>query len=114
MFEGGTGGRLKDKVAIVTGGARGIGAETVRAFVRERAKVVIADMLADAGDALAGELGEAVLFTATDVSREAAWAALLEAATTRFGAPDILVNNAAVAAVQVDFGMRGGRLPWRA
>jgi len=83
-------------VAIVTGGARGMGAETVRAFVREGAKVVIADMLAEEGQALEAELGDAVLFQKIDVSHEENWTALLASATDRFGAPDILVNNAAV------------------
>jgi 3alpha(or 20beta)-hydroxysteroid dehydrogenase len=57
---------------------------------------VIADMLAGDGIALAAELGDAVLFQCTDVSREEAWIALLAATTDRFGAPDVLINNAAV------------------
>ncbi len=89
-------GRLQDKIAIVTGGARGMGAETVRAFAAEGAHVVIADMLVDEGRSLAAELGDAALFIRTDISREEAWLALLAGTKERFGAPDILINNAAV------------------
>lgn len=88
-------GRLTGKTAIVTGGARGMGEATVRLFAQEGAKVVIADMLGDDGQALADELGDAALFHKTDVSREEDWNALLKAAES-FGTPDILVNNAAV------------------
>lgn len=89
-------GRLDDRIAIITGGARGMGAETVRLFAGEGAKVVIADMLAEEGRALADEIGDAALFLRTDVSRKEDWAALLEKTQARFGTPDVLVNNAAV------------------
>ncbi len=88
-------GRLEGKVAIVTGGARGMGEATTRLFVKEGAKVVIADVIPD-GDALAKELGPAALYQKTDVSREEDWLDLLAACTKRFGAPDILINNAAI------------------
>ncbi|WP_097092241.1 SDR family NAD(P)-dependent oxidoreductase [Novosphingobium sp. Chol11] len=87
--------RLSDKIAIVTGGSRGMGAATVRQFVREGAKVVIADLLPE-GEALARELGSSVLFHRTDISSEADWQALLTATESAFGTPDILVNNAAM------------------
>jgi 3alpha(or 20beta)-hydroxysteroid dehydrogenase len=88
-------GRLEGKVAIVTGGARGMGEQTVRAFVREGAKVVIADLLAEGG-ALAEELGDQALFQRTDVSREQDWQSLLQSTTDRFGPPNVLINNAAM------------------
>jgi 3alpha(or 20beta)-hydroxysteroid dehydrogenase len=89
-------GRLQDKVVVVTGGARGMGAETVRLFAREGAKVAIADMLVDQGRALEAELGDVALFQRTDVSRTEDWVALLDTTTARFGTPDVLINNAAV------------------
>lgn len=89
-------GRLSGKVAIVTGAARGMGAATVRLFTQEGARVVIADMLAEAGAELARELGETAYFQRTDISREGDWVALLAATEERFGTPDVLVNNAAV------------------
>lgn len=90
--------RLKDKVAIVTGGARGMGAATVRAFVREGATVVIADRLADEGEALAAELGDAASFIRHDVTDEKAWAHLTAEVLARFATIDALVNNAGVVA----------------
>lgn len=91
-------GRVADKVAIITGGARGMGAETARLFVREGAKVVIADMLAAEGEALAAEMGEAALFRKLDVTDEAQWQALAAEVEDRFGRIDALVNNAGVVA----------------
>jgi 3alpha(or 20beta)-hydroxysteroid dehydrogenase len=90
-------GRVQDKVAIVTGGARGMGAATVRLFVAEGARVVIADMLEADGQALAAELGEAAVFRKHDVTTEADWAALTVETEARFGRIDALVNNAGVA-----------------
>lgn len=89
-------GRLEGKVAIVTGGSRGMGAATVRLFVERGAKVVIGDVLVAEGEALAKELGDAALFVKLDVRSEEDWAAAVKAATTRFGKLDTLVNNAAV------------------
>jgi 3alpha(or 20beta)-hydroxysteroid dehydrogenase len=87
---------LEDKVAIVTGGSRGMGAATARLFVAEGARVVIADVLADEGKALEAELGEAALFVSHDVSSEPAWTSLVARATEEFGGVDILINNAGV------------------
>ena len=64
------GDRLKDKVAVITGGASGIGEATVRKFVAEGARVIIADMQADKGEALAAELGDSARFIRTDVCIE--------------------------------------------
>lgn len=89
--------QLADKVAIVTGGARGMGAATVRRFVAEGAKVLIADVLDEEGEALAAELGkDAARFQHHDVREEASWGAVRDAALSAFGAIDILVNNAGV------------------
>jgi 3alpha(or 20beta)-hydroxysteroid dehydrogenase len=89
-------GRLEGKIAIVTGGARGMGSATIRLFAEEGARVVIADVLTDQGAALAEELGEAALFHRTNISQEEEWRGLLQATEERFGSPDVLVNNAAV------------------
>ena len=87
-------GRLDDKVAIVTGGAMGQGAEIVRQYVAEGARVVIADIAKEAGQALADELGEDAHFASHDVSDAAAWATLVEDTNTRFGPVNVLANNA--------------------
>jgi len=87
--------RLAGKVAIVTGGARGIGAETVRLFVSHGARVVIADLREDQGQALAAELGPDAAFCRCDVGSGADWTRLVETAHT-FGPVSVLVNNAAM------------------
>ena len=91
-------GRLEGKVAIVTGGSRGMGAATVRLFVERGAKVVIGDVLVAEGEALAKELGDAAVFVKLDVRSEDDWAAAVKTATDRFGKLDTLINNAAVIA----------------
>lgn len=91
-----TAGRLQDKVTIVTGGAQGQGAAIARAYVAEGAKVVIADVAKDEGQALADELGADALFVHHDVSDEASWTALVETTTTHFGPVDVLANNAGI------------------
>ncbi|TQK70844.1 glucose 1-dehydrogenase [Nocardioides sp. SLBN-35] len=89
-------GRLEDKVAIVTGGAMGQGAEIARAYVAEGARVVIADVAKEQGQALADELGDAARFVHHDVSDAASWASLVEDANARFGPVDVLANNAGI------------------
>ena len=88
--------RLDNKVAIITGGARGMGAATARLFAAEGAKVVIADLLVEDGEALAASIGPAALFHRLDASDEASWLSLIAATEARFGAIDVLVNNAGV------------------
>lgn len=88
--------RLKDKVAMVTGGARGMGAATCRRFAAEGARVVIADVLDDDGQRLAAELGPGASFVHLDVADEASWRAALQHAAAAFGPLDVLVNNAGV------------------
>ncbi len=87
-------GRLDNKVAIVTGGAMGQGEAIVRAYVAEGAKVVIADIAKEAGQALADELGADAHFASHDVSDAAAWATLVEDTNQRFGPVNVLANNA--------------------
>ena len=89
-------GRLEGKVAIVTGGAQGQGAAIARAYVEEGAKVVIADVAKDEGQALADGLGDAAHFVHHDVSDAASWTALVEDTNARFGPVDILANNAGI------------------
>jgi 3alpha(or 20beta)-hydroxysteroid dehydrogenase len=89
-------GRLSGKVAIVTGGARGMGAATSRLFAAEGAKVAITDVLEEEGKALAAELGDAARFYRHDVTSEAAWAEVVEQAEADLGPVDVLVNNAGI------------------
>jgi 3-oxoacyl-[acyl-carrier protein] reductase len=86
--------RLKDKCAIVTGGASGFGEGIVRKFVAEGARVLIADMNLDGADVLAAELGEDVLATRVNVTVNREVEAMTQAALEAFGRIDILVNNA--------------------
>ena len=88
---------LAGRVALVTGGARGIGAAYVRALHDAGARVVIGDILDDAGAALAAELGADVRYVHLDVTDEGEWAAAVEATVSAFGAVDVLVNNAGIA-----------------
>ena len=86
--------RLENKVAVVTGGAGGIGRGIVRAFTKEGAKVLFVDINDDAGHALEAELGGAARFLNADISVEASAAAIVAAAVEAFGKVDVLVNNA--------------------
>jgi NAD(P)-dependent dehydrogenase (short-subunit alcohol dehydrogenase family) len=88
--------RLAGKIAVVTGGASGIGAGTVRRFVEEGARVVIADMQVAPGEALAAELGDATRFVCTDVTVEADVAAAVGLAVSEFGRLDVMFNNAGI------------------
>lgn len=92
--------RVAGKVAIVTGGARGLGEAMARTLVAEGARVVIADILDEEGEALAGELGENALFRHLDVTSESAWDAVIAEAEAAFGPVSVLVNNAGVGSVQ--------------
>lgn len=90
--------RLEGKVAIVTGGASGIGAGVVRRFVSEHVKVAIADIHDDNANQLVkelSELGGEVIYVETDVSNRDAVKRLVEKTASTFGQIDILVNNAA-------------------
>jgi 3alpha(or 20beta)-hydroxysteroid dehydrogenase len=90
-------GRLDGKVAVITGGARGMGKSHVRHFVAEGARVVFGDVLDDKGAAVAAGLGEeSCRYVHHDVTSEADWARAVDTALEAFGALDILVNNAGV------------------
>lgn len=88
--------RFEGKVAIVTGGARGQGEQIVRLLAGEGCSVVLGDVLEQEGAAVAGELGESVVFTRLDVTDPAEWAKAVALATSVFGGLDVLVNNAGI------------------
>jgi len=87
-------GRIQDKIAVVTGGASGIGEGTVRLFVSEGAKVVIADVQDARGQKLAEELGTNAAYVHADVSQEAEVQGAIEAALSKWGRLDCMFNNA--------------------
>jgi NAD(P)-dependent dehydrogenase (short-subunit alcohol dehydrogenase family) len=89
------GQEFSGKVAIVTGGASGIGKATAELLVAEGGKVVIADVNADQGQALAAQLGEGAVFQRCDVSRREEVQALVDLAVSRFGGLHLMFNNAA-------------------
>ena len=91
--------RLENKVALITGGASGMGASMARIFAREGAKVVVADMLEAEGKAVAAEITRAngaAIFQNLDVSSEAEWRAAIDATLAAYGKLDILVNDAGI------------------
>lgn len=88
--------RLKDKVAIITGGASGIGRAGVEKFVKEGAKVAIWDLNEEAGKALAKELGEAVKFYTVNTTNSSEVEAAAKQVVNDFGAVHILINNAGI------------------
>jgi 3alpha(or 20beta)-hydroxysteroid dehydrogenase len=90
-------GRLNGKVALITGGAMGLGEANARKFVEEGARVVITDLATEQGNALASELGNSALFLPHDVSDLSQWDDVVAKAMQKFGSIDVLVNNAGVA-----------------
>src|SRR6478752_5777325 len=86
--------RVKDKIALVTGGSGGIGAATVRALHREGARTVVADVTAAAGEKLAAELG--CTFCRLDVTREDDWKRAVADIMAQHGSLDVLVNAAGI------------------
>lgn len=88
--------KLLNKVAIVTGGARGMGESHVRRFVEEGAKVVFTDINEEVGEKLAAELGDNALFVKHDVTDEAGWQEVVEKTEAAFGPVNVLVNNAGI------------------
>ncbi|CAD2071366.1 3-alpha-(or 20-beta)-hydroxysteroid dehydrogenase [Jeotgalicoccus coquinae] len=88
--------KLLNKVAIVTGGARGMGESHVRRFVEEGAKVVFTDINEEVGEQLSAELGDNALFVKHDVTDEAGWQEVVEKTESAFGPVNVLVNNAGI------------------
>ena len=92
-------GTLNGKVAVITGGASGIGAASVRLFVAQGARVVISDVLDELGENLARELGSDVSYRHADVSEESDVEALVDFAVDKFGQLDCMYNNAGISGV---------------
>ncbi len=88
--------RLEGKVAVITGAARGIGAAAARLFAAEGAKVMLADVLAEALQGVAGEIGPAAAICPTDVTDEASVRKLVDETVTRFGKVDVALLNAGI------------------
>lgn len=95
--------RMSGKVALISGAARGLGAQFARAMVREGAKVVIGDILGEECRRVAAEIGSSAHAVTLDVTEENQWRAAVAAATERFGGLSVLVNNAGI----VNFGRIG-------
>lgn len=89
-------GRVDGKVAIISGGSRGMGAAHARALASEGARVVLGDVLDDEGAALAEELGAAARYVPLDVTRPEQWERAVSTAVDEFGSVDVLVNNAGI------------------
>jgi NAD(P)-dependent dehydrogenase (short-subunit alcohol dehydrogenase family) len=89
--------RLTDRRILVTGAARGLGLACATRFIAEGAKVMLADVLTEAGEAAAKALGPNSAFIACDVSERTQIAAAIEATVARWGGLDVLVNNAGIA-----------------
>ena len=91
--------RLEGKVALITGGARGMGAVGAKLFAREGAKVVIGDLLEEEGRQVEAEIAEAggeAMFVRLDVTREDDWREAVDQAVSKFGKLNVLVNNAGI------------------
>src|SRR5688500_11136929 len=92
-------GRVAGKVALVTGGASGLGAESARRLAREGARVVLSDLAAAAGQAVTDEIldaGGTAIFLAHDVTDEARWIDVVAEVKSRLGRLDVLVNSAGI------------------
>ena len=92
-------GRVEGKVALISGGAGGMGAEDARLLVEEGAKVVIGDILDDQGKALADEIGDSARYVHLDVTQPDQWDAAVATAIGEFGKLNVLVNNAGTVAL---------------
>ncbi len=88
--------RLLNKVVILTGAAHGMGESHARRLIAEGARLVMTDINRDSGDALQAELGDAAVFVPHDIREEAHWESVRDTALQRFGAIDVLINNAGI------------------
>jgi len=88
--------RVSGKVALISGGARGMGAAHAKRLVEEGARVVIGDLLDEAGEATAAELGDNARYVHLDVTKPEDWDAAVATAVSEFGGLDILINNAGI------------------
>ena len=104
-------GRLENKVAIITGGASGIGLATAKRFAIEGAKVVVADLADDAGSALAAEIGGT--YVHVDVADEASVQAMYARVVEVYGGVDVLFNNAGISPADDDSILTTGLDAWR-
>ena len=96
--------RLKDKVAIITGGAHGMGEAEARVFAAEGAKVVVADILEHEAEIAAADIragGQEAIAAKIDVTSEAEWVSLIDKTLATYGKLDILVNNAGISGSSV-------------
>ena len=97
--------RLEGKVAVITGGASGIGAAIARLFVKEGAKVVISDVNIRDGQALADAFKDSMVFVEHDVTKAKDWEKVRDTAVEKFGTIDVLVNNAGISVAKSFFTM---------
>jgi NAD(P)-dependent dehydrogenase (short-subunit alcohol dehydrogenase family) len=88
--------RLENKVAVITGGAMGIGAATARRFIAEGCRVVIGDIQSGPGEAFAAQFGDQAAFAVCDVTQEDHVASLVDLAISRFGNLDVMFNNSGI------------------
>ena len=95
LYPAGT--RLSGKVALISGGSRGLGESHARALIAQGARVVVADILDDDGQALVAELGEASRYIHLDVTSRTEWAKAVAFTLQEFGALNVLINNAGIA-----------------
>lgn len=107
MVEYRTGDRLAGKVALISGGARGMGESHARAMVAQGAQVVLGDVLDSEGEALAAQLGDAASYVHLDVTNRQDWAVAVDHTVHRYGRLNVLVNNAGIA----NFGPVGSYSP---
>ena len=88
--------RLTNKIALVTGAARGIGQAIAEEFARQGATVIVTDVDEQAGQQVASDIGDSAQFLPLDVGLESAWSAISDRVRDDFGRLDILVNNAGI------------------
>jgi len=108
-------GRVEGKTAIVTGGGTGIGRAAANRLVEEGARVIIAELNGETGQAAADELGRDAAFIQHDVRDEGSWQSLMDAVAQDHGRPDILINNAGILATTINQTLRQTEIDeWRA